>query len=244
MTKEELKALILEQFQSGDVDEGWREKMAALGLGASLLTSPVTADSSSKKVVHKPAISKTSSSNKKPIVQSEVSKAIETDIEFAHSVIAATLVDEAIGEPRNGMQGVLNVIMNRSGGNIVKAAKECLKQSQFSGWNKVNKSSMVDVKKFIEQHKKNPAKFKEALNLVKAAESHSLADITKGADHFLNTNLVLKATGKLPDWYDEKHITNVIGNHTFLNLKKSPTTKTNVTVKELKDIINEVLNEL
>ena len=138
-------------------------------------------------------------------------------------IIAATLVDEAGGEknPLDGMHAVLNVIMNRAKGNIRQAAIECLKPKQFSGWNKVNKKDVNDIKQFIDS-KKSHSKFKVALDLVNKAKSGSLKDITKGANHFLNVQLTKQQRkgGNLPSWYDSNKVVADFGKHRFLKLQE------------------------
>lgn len=138
-------------------------------------------------------------------------------------VVAATLVDEAGGEknPTDGMHAVLNVIMNRSKGNIRQAAIECLKPKQFSGWNKVNKKDAESIKQFIDS-KRSHTQFKNALRLVDKAKSGSLKDITKGANHFLNIQLTKQQRkgGNLPSWYDSSKVVTDFGNHTFLKLQE------------------------
>jgi hypothetical protein len=137
-------------------------------------------------------------------------------------VVAATLVDEAGGEknPTDGMHAVLNVIMNRSKGNIRQAAIECLKPKQFSGWNKVNKKDAESIKQFIDS-KRSHTQFKNALSLVDKAKSGSLKDITKGANHFLNIQLTKQQRkgGNLPSWYDSSKVVADFGKHTFLKLQ-------------------------
>ena len=138
-------------------------------------------------------------------------------------IVAATLVDEAGGEknPLDGMHAVLNVIMNRSKGNIRQAAVECLKPKQFSGWNKINKKDPEAIKQFIDS-KRSHSKFKDALDLVNKARSGSLKDITKGANHFLNVQLTKQQRkgGNLPSWYDSNKVVADYGKHRFLKLQE------------------------
>ena len=116
------------------------------------------------------------------------------------------------------MQAVLNVIMNRVNGDTKKAALECLKPYQFSGWNKINKKDENYIKKFIDS-KKSHARFNIALDLVNKAKSGSLKDITKGANHFLNVKTQQIAGGKLPSWYNKNKVVADIGRHQFLKLE-------------------------
>jgi hypothetical protein len=138
-------------------------------------------------------------------------------------IIAATLVDEAGGEKNaeHGMHAVLNVIMNRVKGDIRKGAMECLRPKQFSGWNKVNKKSADDIKKFIDS-KRGHKQFKNALMLVGQAKNKSLTDITKGSNHFLNVQLTKQQRkgGNLPSWYDSNKVVADVGKHRFLKLEE------------------------
>lgn len=138
-------------------------------------------------------------------------------------IIAATLVDEAGGEKNaeQGMHAVLNVIMNRVKGDIRKGAMECLRPKQFSGWNKVNKKSADDIKKFIDS-KRGHKQFKNALMLVGQAKNKSLTDITKGSNHFLNVQLTKQQRkgGNLPSWYDSNKVVVDVGQHRFLKLEE------------------------
>lgn len=136
-------------------------------------------------------------------------------------IIAATLVDEAGGErdASTVMQGILNVINNRSSGDIRKSAMECLKPKQFSGWNPVNKRDIKSINQFIEK-KRHHKSFPIALKLVADAKSGKLTDITGGADHFDNIELTKSVSGNYPSWYDPKRVTKKIGNVTFLKLNK------------------------
>ena len=138
-------------------------------------------------------------------------------------IIAATLVDEAGGEKNaeQGMHAVLNVIMNRVKGDVRKGAMECLRPKQFSGWNKVNKKSADDIKKFIDS-KRGHKQFKNALVLVGQAKNKSLKDITKGSNHFLNVQLTKQQRkgGNLPSWYDSNKVVADVGQHRFLKLEE------------------------
>jgi hypothetical protein len=162
------------------------------------------------------------------VVANEPIKTDKTTKEFKYpytveDIIAATLVDEAGGEKdaERGMTAVMNVLMKRAKGNFRQAGAECLKPKQFSGWNSINKSDINSVKSFIDSKRKH-SKFSLAMKIVSEARSGKLKDITGGADHFLNINLTKtqSKTSSLPSWFDKSKITVVIGNHTFLNLKK------------------------
>lgn len=186
--------------------KNWKQALATTALATSMLGAP-KADAAPEKIVSPQTVSATSQ---------QYGYTVE-------DIIAATLVDEAGGEKNagEGMHAVLNVIMNRAKGNIRNAAMECLKPKQFSGWNKVNKKDVNDIKKFIDS-KKNHSKYKEAIKLVQQAKSGTLKDITKGSNHFLNVHLTKqqRSGGKLPSWYDPKKVVTDFGKHRFLKLEE------------------------
>ena len=194
---------------ANDIEEGWKDWVAAGAIGLGAMSGKV--DASKIKPDSKPAITQTiqSPSQSKPYT--------------VEDVIAATIVDEAGGEKNayEGMQAVLNVIMNRVNGDVRKAAMQCLKPYQFSGWNKINKKDNEDIKQFIDS-KKSHSKFKTALDLVNQAKSGSLKDITKGANHFLNVQLTKQQRkgGNLPSWYNKDKVVADIGRHQFLKLQE------------------------
>ena len=193
-----------------DLKESWKDWVAAGALGLAATTGNV--DAAKIKSANKPAITQTAKST----VQSTVQSKLYT----FEDVIAATIIDEAGGEKNatEAMQAVLNVIMNRVNGDTKKAALECLKPYQFSGWNKINKKDENYIKKFIDS-KKSHARFNIALDLVNKAKSGSLKDITKGANHFLNVKTQQIAGGKLPSWYNKNKVVADIGRHQFLKLE-------------------------
>jgi hypothetical protein len=191
---------------ANDIEEGWKDWVAAGAIGLGAMSGKV--DASKIKPASKPAITQTiqSPSQSKPYT--------------VEDVIAATIVDEAGGEKNayEGMQAVLNVIMNRVNGDVRKASMQCLKPYQFSGWNKINKKDINDIKKYIDS-KKSHSRFKIALDLVNKAKDGSLKDITSGANHFLNVTTQQRSGGKLPTWYNKDKVVADIGRHQFLKLE-------------------------
>ena len=196
----------LTSLDESKLTEGWRNKLATAALAASTMFG--TPDVQSAPTLTRPETTAVSQVRQPYTVE---------------DVIAATIVDEAGGEKNalEGMQAVLNVIMNRVNGDVRKAAMQCLKPYQFSGWNKINKKDNEDIKQFIDS-KKSHSKFKTALDLVNQAKSGSLKDITKGANHFLNVQLTKQQRkgGNLPSWYNKDKVVADIGRHQFLKLQE------------------------
>ena len=196
----------LTSLDESKLTEGWKNKLAAAALAASTMFGTPNIQAA-------PALTKPETTAVSQVKQPYT----------VEDVIAATIVDEAGGEKNalEGMQAVLNVIMNRVNGDVRKAAMQCLKPYQFSGWNKINKKDNEDIKQFIDS-KKSHSKFKTALDLVNQAKSGSLKDITKGANHFLNVQLTKQQRkgGNLPSWYNKDKVVADIGRHQFLKLQE------------------------
>jgi hypothetical protein len=196
----------LSNIEEDQITEDWKKKLATAALAASTMFGTPDVQSA-------PALTRPETTAVSQVKQ----------LYTVEDVIAATIVDEAGGEKNayEGMQAVLNVIMNRVNGDVRKAAMQCLKPYQFSGWNKVNKKDSDSIKKYIDS-KKSHARFKIALDLVNQAKSGSLKDITKGANHFLNVQLTKqqRSGGKLPSWYNKDKVVADIGRHQFLKLQE------------------------
>ena len=130
-------------------------------------------------------------------------------------VLAATLWGEARGEGNDGMQAVLNVIMNRANGNIVKASQLVLTPKQFSFWNKIDNKTEYAIqlaKSARSGELKDVKQYNEALKLVDLALKHNLKDITGGAKFYFNPKLAR------PSWAKKMIKTATIGHHEFYKL--------------------------
>lgn len=117
-----------------------------------------------------------------------------------------TIIGEASGEGMEGMQAVGNVILNRtfSGryGNSVKDV--VLAKSQFEPWS-VRRNELLGIPT-------NSPKYQEASAALDLAMQE---DITGGATHFLNPEIVKKRRGgTLPRWARGPELA-AIGHHTF-----------------------------
>lgn len=125
--------------------------------------------------------------------------------------IALTVYQEAGGEPFEGQLAVANVIVNRMGTKNT-AVDVVLSPFQFSCWNTDSRTrAALDTLDAVAWERSLAAAagalYRGVLGLV---------DPTKGATHYLNEAVVLKAAGKLPSWFNEANVTARIGRHTFL----------------------------
>jgi 8-oxo-dGTP pyrophosphatase MutT (NUDIX family)/spore germination cell wall hydrolase CwlJ-like protein len=122
-------------------------------------------------------------------------------------VVAATLWGEAANQGETGMQAVMNVIMNRAGGDFSKAVNVVLSPKQFSTWNDVNDP----VAKSLQNANiwREDKDFQKCFHIVSLASKGNLPDITGGAQFYFNPR---KAK---PDWASKMQHTKTIGSHEF-----------------------------
>lgn len=121
-------------------------------------------------------------------------------------LLARTAWGEARSEGAQGMQAVINVVINRAGSGrwFGGAITEVItKDYQFSAWNKndPNRAAMLAV------DTSDPA-FVIALALAKQAVLGTLPDVTGGATHY-------KTRQASAMWADERKLVREIGNHQF-----------------------------
>jgi spore germination cell wall hydrolase CwlJ-like protein len=146
----------------------------------------------------------------KKILREELNSSYSTPEE----IIAATIASEASGEGEKGMRAVMHVIRNRAfekykNTNIDSLKRITLKPKQFSGWNDVDKESVVDITKRVNFYKKKfPTVWSTALNLVKNPGKNPVDD----RNHYYNPNKANPSWGSHPNFLETKL---KIGNHLF-----------------------------
>ena len=122
-------------------------------------------------------------------------------------IVAVTLYGEAGHEGHQGLQAVMNVIMNRAKGDFKKAKDIVLSPKQFSMWNSVTNAPEYALE-FARLYAKEDT-FRDAIRIVDLAQTGKLPDITGGATFYFNPK---KAN---PSWAKTMKKTVTIGNHDF-----------------------------
>jgi len=125
-------------------------------------------------------------------------------------IVAATVWGEAADQGEEGMQAVMNVIMNRSKGEFTNAVKVVLAPKQFSTWNSVTNPvarALEDAN--VWRQNKN---FQKCFQIVDRASQGKLPDITGGALFYFNPD---KAA---PSWAKKLVYTTTISDHQFYKL--------------------------
>lgn len=129
------------------------------------------------------------------------------------AVLAYTLLGEAAGEGRAGMEAVMQTIKNRaeSGRYPSNPAQVAIQKDkngtyQYSAWNTKKKGGNDPDTRFS----KSSPQFKEALQVVQRVMAGEVPDVTGGATHYYSGD-------KKPAWFDAEGPAGAtkIGNHTF-----------------------------
>lgn len=122
--------------------------------------------------------------------------------------IAMTVKQEAEREPYEGKLAVAWVIKNRMVKRRQNAATVVLSRYQFSCWNSDSPTRMR-LGRIPEDM------WSDCYKAACGAYFNLSWDITKGATHYLNKELVIKLYGILPKWMNKMTETAKIGQHTF-----------------------------
>ena len=137
----------------------------------------------------------------------------------AINVVARTLYMEARGEGSIGMNMVMTVIWNRSGGDKEEFAPECLRYKQFSCWNKMPSSQKTPSGYVIKFPKgafsggEDQAAWLRCQDLAKSMFDGTFKPANSDWNAYYNPD---KAS---PDWADQLIDAKTIGRHIVGKLK-------------------------
>lgn len=123
-------------------------------------------------------------------------------------IVATCLVLEAGGEGSEGMQAVLNVILNRAHGNLYRMVPETLKYGAFSCMAPVWRTKQPDFTELFARATEQSNAYEQAMQLIDLMVSGFLADNTHGATHY-------HAEYIRPYWADSLRYLITIGRHIF-----------------------------
>lgn len=127
---------------------------------------------------------------------------------YDRQILASCMVLEAGGEGSDGMRAVLNVILNRSNGNLQRMVPETVKTGAFSCMSSVWRSHSPDYSPLISRAMNQPGVYEEALELISTMEQGLLTDNTGGATHY-------HADYIRPYWASSMRYLTKIGRHIF-----------------------------
>lgn len=127
---------------------------------------------------------------------------------YDREIVATCLVLEAGGEGSDGMQAVLNVILNRADGYLHRMVQQTIKPGAFSCMAPVWNRTAPNYSPLINQAMNQPGAYKTALRLIDIMEQGLLFDNTGGATHY-------HADSIHPYWADSLRYLTTIGRHIF-----------------------------
>lgn len=127
---------------------------------------------------------------------------------YDREIVAACLVLEAGGEGPEGMQAVLNVILNRAGGYVHRMVQETVRYGAFSCMSSIWKKESPDYSPLIRRAENQSAAYQQARQLISLMEDGFLQDNTGGATHY-------HAASISPYWISDMRYLTTIGNHIF-----------------------------
>lgn len=127
---------------------------------------------------------------------------------YDRQIVASCMVLEAGGEGAEGMQAVLNVILNRADGYLHRMVPETVKTGAFSCMSSVWHSPSPDYSPLIRRAQNQGDVFATALQLLAVMEQGLLWDNTYGATHY-------HAASIRPYWVSDMYYLTTIGAHCF-----------------------------
>lgn len=126
---------------------------------------------------------------------------------YDREIIASCMVLEAASDGTEGMQAVLNVIINRAKGDLNRMVPATVKHGAFSCMASIW-CDIPDYSPLLSRAQSQPESFADAMNLIAIMEQGLLSDITGGATHYHTSSI-------LPYWVSSMRYLTTIGNHCF-----------------------------
>jgi spore germination cell wall hydrolase CwlJ-like protein len=123
-------------------------------------------------------------------------------------IVTACMVLEAGGEGPEGMQAVLNVILNRAKGDLNRIVPATVKRGAFSCMSSIWLIDALDYSPLIDRAMNQAGAYAEASQLLDILEQGLLLDNTGGATHY-------HATSVNPYWISGMRYLTTIGGHHF-----------------------------
>jgi spore germination cell wall hydrolase CwlJ-like protein len=135
-----------------------------------------------------------------------------------HLILALTILGEARGEPVEGQIAVANVVRNRQRDRRPLRVRDvCLARRQFSCWNPSdpNRALLETLAAEYDPAAAVRPELRQALWIADGVIAGALEDNTKGATHYLTTQLLRQ---RPPVWAINQPVLVRIGRHAFLKV--------------------------
>ena len=127
---------------------------------------------------------------------------------YDRQIVASCMVLEAGCDGSEGMQAVLNVILNRADGYLYRMVPETVRHGAFSSMSAIWGRSTPNYSSIIRRAQNQRNAYAEALRLISVMENGNLWDNTYGATHY-------HASSMVPYWAGDMSYTTTIGGHHF-----------------------------
>ncbi len=128
--------------------------------------------------------------------------------DYDRQIVASCMVLEAGCDGAEGLQAVLNVILNRADGYLHRMVPQTIKRGAFSCMSSVWSNSSPDYSPLIHRAQNQDEAYAKALRLLATMERGLLWDNTYGATHY-------HATYIRPYWVSDMSYITTIGGHHF-----------------------------
>jgi spore germination cell wall hydrolase CwlJ-like protein len=128
--------------------------------------------------------------------------------DYDRQIVASCMVLEAGCDDAEGMQAVLNVMLNRAEGYLHRLVPETIKRGAFSCMSSVWNNSAPNYSPLIRRAQNQTGAYNTAMRLIATMERGLLWDNTYGATHY-------HATSIRPYWVRDMSYITTIGGHHF-----------------------------
>jgi len=128
--------------------------------------------------------------------------------EYDRQIIASCMVLEAGCDGAEGMQAVLNVILNRADGYLHRLVPQTIKRGAFSCMAQVWSTRSPNYSPLIQRAQNQDQAYTLSLQLIQTMEKGLLWDNTYGATHY-------HATYIRPYWVSDMSYITTVGSHHF-----------------------------
>lgn len=127
---------------------------------------------------------------------------------YDRQIVASCMVLEAGCDGAEGMQAVLNVMLNRAEGYLHRLVPETIKRGAFSCMSSVWSTSSPNYSPLIRRAQNQDQAYNTALRLIATMERGLLWDNTYGATYYHASNI-------RPYWVTDMSYITTIGGHHF-----------------------------
>jgi N-acetylmuramoyl-L-alanine amidase len=128
--------------------------------------------------------------------------------DYDRQIVASCMVLEAGCDGEEGLQAVLNVILNRADGYLHRLVPQTIKRGAFSCMDEIWSQSAPDYSRLLRRAHLQTKAYGTALLLISTMEDGQLWDNTLGATHY-------HAVSMTPYWISEMSFITTIGGHHF-----------------------------